>query len=141
MLKILLPVDGSNTSNKAVAEFIKLLGWYKEVPEIHLLNIQLPLHGNIAMFLDKESIKQYHQAEGLRGLQAARDLLTQAGIACQFHIVVGDPAETIVRYAAEKQCSQIVIGPRGLGTVKSLLLGSVASKVMHLSTMPVLLIK
>lgn len=141
MLRILLPVDGSDTSNKAVADFIKLLGWYKEVPEVHLLNVQLPLHGDVAMFLDKESIKQYHQAEGLSGLQAARDLLAQAGIACQFHIVVGDPAEIIVRYATEKQCSQIVIGPRGLGAVKSLLLGSVASKVMQLSTIPVLLVK
>ena len=47
----------------------------------------------------------------------------------------------IVRYAAEKQCDQIVIGPRGLGSVQGLLLGSVASKVMQLSTIPVLLIK
>ena len=141
MLKILLPVDGSDTSNKAVVDFIKLLGWYKETPEIHLLNVQLPLHGDVSMFIGKENIAQYHQEEGLKGLQAARDLLELAGIACQFHIVVGDPAEMIVRYAAEKQCSQIVIGPRGLGAVKGLLLGSVASKVMQLSIVPVLLVK
>ena len=47
----------------------------------------------------------------------------------------------IIRYAKEMDCDQIVIGPRGLGTVKGILLGSVASKVMQLSTMPVLLIK
>ncbi|MDO8437947.1 MAG: universal stress protein [Nitrosomonadaceae bacterium] len=141
MLKILLPVDGSDTSNKAVADFIKLLGWYREIPEIHLLNVQPPLHGNVSRFIDKENIKQYHQEEGLKGLQASRDLLHQAGIACQFHILVGDPAEMIVRCATEKQCGQIVIGPRGLGAVKGLLLGSVASKVMQLSTTPVLLIK
>ena len=141
MLKILLPADGSDTSNKAVVDFIKLLGWYKETPEIHLLNVQLPLHGDVSMFISKENIAQYHQEEGLKGLQAARDLLKQAGIACQFHIVVGDPAEMIVRYAAEKQYDQIVIGPRGLGAMKGLLLGSVANKVMQLSTVPVLLIK
>lgn len=141
MLKILLPVDGSDTSNKAVADFIKLLDWYREMPEIHLLNVQPPLHGNVSRFIDKENIKQYHQEEGLGGLQAARDLLQQAGIDCQLHILVGDPAEMIVRCAAEKQCGQIVIGPRGLGAVKGLLLGSVASKVMQLSTVPVLLVK
>ena len=141
MLKFLLPVDGSDTSNKAVAEFIKLLDWYKEAPEIHLLNVQFPQHGNVTLFIDKESINLYHQEEGMKGLKAARDLLDQAGIACQFHITVGNPEEMITRYAKEMGFDQIVIGPRGLGVVRGLLLGSVASKVMQLSTVPVLLIK
>lgn len=141
MLKILLPVDGSDVSNKAVADFIKLLDWYRETPEIHLLNVQLPLHGDICMFIDKDNIKQYHREEGLKALQASRDLLQLAGITCQLHILVGDPAEMIERCAIEKQCNQIVIGPRGLGSVKGLLLGSVTNKVMQLSTIPVLLVK
>ena len=141
MLKILLPVDGSGTSNKAVADFIKLLGWYKEAPEIHLLNVQFPLRGDVSMFIDKENIQQYHQEEGMKELQAARDLLDQAGVACLLHIIVGAPAEMIVRYAAEKRCDLIVIGPRGLGAVQGLLLGSVASKVTKLSAIPVLLVK
>ncbi len=141
MLKILLPVDGSDVSNKAVADFIKLLDWYRETPEIHLLNVQLPLHGDICMFIDKENIKQFHQEEGLKALQASRDLLQLAGITCQLHILVGDPAEMIEYCAIEKQCNQIVIGPRGLGSVKGLLLGSVTNKVMQLSTIPVLLVK
>ncbi len=141
MLKFLLPVDGSDTSNKAIAEFIKLLDWYREAPEIHLLNVQLPQHGNVAWFIDKESIKLYHQEEGIKLLQPACTLLDQADIAYRFHITVGNPEEMIVRYAETLVCDQIVIGPRGLGAVKGLLLGSVASRVMQLSTMPVLLIK
>ncbi len=47
----------------------------------------------------------------------------------------------ILRYAQETNCDQIVVGPRGLGLVKGLFLGSVASKVMQFSTLPVLLIK
>ncbi len=134
-------MDGSDTSNEAVAEFIKLLDWYKEEPEIHLLNVQFPQRGNVALFIDKESINLYHQDEGMKGLQAARGLMDQAGIVCQFHITVGNPEEMIIRYAKEINCDQIVIGPRGLGVMKGLLLGSVASKVMQLSTIPVLLIK
>lgn len=141
MLKILLPVDGSAACNKAIAHFIQLLKWYKEVPEIHLLNVQSPLHGDISMFINQENIKQYHQEEGLKDLKPARDLLDQAGIAYQYHIIVGDAAKMIVQFATEKQCDQIVIGPRGLGTVQGLLLGSVASKLIHLSPIPVLLIK
>ncbi len=140
-MKILVPVDGSDNSNKSVSDFIRLLGWYKETPEIHLLNVQLPLHGGVSCFIDRENIKQYHQEEGFKSLQSARDLFEQAGIVCQPHILVGDPAEMIVHCAAEKKCDQIAIGPRGLGGVKGLLMGSVANKLMQLSPLPVLLIK
>lgn len=141
MLKILIPVDGSDASNKAVVSFIQYLDCYKEMPEIHLLNVQLPLHGNVSLFIDSENIKQYHQDEGMKGLKAARQLMDQAGISYQFHITVGEPAEMIVGFAKEKLFDQVVIGPRGVGAVKNLLLGSVTNKVVQLSTIPVLLVK
>lgn len=141
MLKFLLPVDGSDTSNRAVAAFINLINWYKETPEIHLLNVQFPLRGNVPMFIDKESIDLYYQEEGRKELRAAGELLDHAGIAYRFHIVAGTPADMIVRYAEEMSFDQIIIGPRGLGAVRGILLGSVASKIMHLSTVPVLLLK
>lgn len=141
MLKILLPVDGSENSSKTVADFIQLLDWYKEKPEFHLLNVQYPLDGNVSLFINQTDIKQYHQEEALKSLQNTRDLLDQAGISYQYHIIVGDPAEMIVRFATEKQYDQIIMGPRGNGGVKGLLLGSVTNKVMQLSNIPVLLVK
>lgn len=141
MLKILLPVDGSENSSKTVADFIQLLDWYKEEPEFHLLNVQYPLDGNVSLFINQTDIKQYHQEEALKSLQNTRDLLDQAGISYQYHIIVGDPAEMIVRFATEKQYDQIIMGPRGNGGVKGLLLGSVTNKVMQLSNIPVLLVK
>ena len=141
MLKFLLPVNESETSKQGVIGLTKLINWYKEVPEIHLLNVQLPLRGNALMFIDKENIEQYHQEEGARGLQSACDDLDRFGIAWQSYIMVGNPAESIVHYAEEKQCDQIILCSIDSGTVKGLLLGSVASRVMQLSTIPVLLIK
>jgi nucleotide-binding universal stress UspA family protein len=141
MLRFLVPVDGSDNSGSAIEKFIKLLGWYKELPEIHLLNVQLPQRGNVPLLIDKESIEIYHREEGTKALKAARASLDHNNIAYQHHIAVGSPAETITRYAMEIDCDQIVIGPRGLGIMKGLLLGSVAAQVMHLSTIPVLLIK
>ncbi len=141
MLKILLPVDGSDNSNKTVSEFIQLLDWYKEKPELHLLNVQYPLDGNVSLFINQTDIKQYHQDEGLKSLQSARDLLDQAGVSYQHHITVGDPAQMIVRFAVEKQYYQIVMGPRGKGSIQGMLLGSVTSKVMQLSSLPVLLVR
>jgi nucleotide-binding universal stress UspA family protein len=141
MLKMLLPVDGSEISSWAVAAFIQRLDWYKEKPEIHLLNVRVPLHGDIAMFISKEEIGKYYQEEGLKDLKQACELLDQANIAYQHHIIVGEPVVMIVQFATELQCDQIVIGPRGLGAIKGLLLGSVASKLIQLSAIPVLLLK
>ncbi|MFB3081780.1 MAG: hypothetical protein ACE1Y1_08460 [Nitrosomonadaceae bacterium] len=47
----------------------------------------------------------------------------------------------IVRYGAENQCNQTVIEPRKPGTVKGLLLSSVASKGMQRSRIPVFIMK
>ena len=141
MLRFLVPVDGSDNSSNAIEKFIKLLDWYKELPQIHLLNVQLPQRGNVPLLVDKESIDWYHREEGTKALKSARASLDHNGIAHQYHIAVGSPAETITQYANEIDCDQIVIGPRGLGIMKGILLGSVAAQVMHLSTIPVLLIK
>ena len=141
MLKFLLAVDGSEISNKAVFNFIKLLNWYKEIPEIHLLNVQYPLHGNAPILIDKSRINEYHQEKGIEELQKAREIMDKAGLNYHLHITVGDPAEIILRYGTENQCDLIIIGPRKLGAIKGLLLGSVTGKVMHHSDIPVLLIK
>lgn len=141
MLKILLPIDGSEASGRAVEEFVKRLDWFREKPEIHLLNVRMPLTGNVSMFVSKEEISDYYREEGLRNLQQARGYLEEKGVTYRHHIVVGEVVTMILQFAEEIQCDQIVIGPRGLGAIKGLLLGSVASKLIQLSTVPVLLLK
>lgn len=141
MLKMLLPVDGSETSSRAVEEFVRRLDWYREKPEVHLLNVRVPLFGNVSMFISKEEISNYYQEEGLKSLRQARNQLEEAGVAYRHHVIVGEPVTMIVQFAEEIQCDQIIIGPRGLGAIKGLLLGSVASKLIQLSTVPVLLLK
>ncbi len=141
MLKMLLPVDGSEASARAIEEFVIKLDWYREKPEVHLLNVRMPLTGNVSMFVSKEEIGDYYREEGLRSLQQARDYLEEKGIAYRHHVVVGEVVDMILQFADEIKCDQIVIGPRGLGAVKGLLLGSVASKLIQLSTIPVLLLK
>jgi nucleotide-binding universal stress UspA family protein len=54
---------------------------------------------------------------------------------------VGEPAEKIVQYARENGCEQIFMGTHGRGAVSKVLLGSVASKVVALSDVPVVLVK
>ena len=141
MLRLLVPVDGSDASQRAIEHLLKKLGWYKETAEIHVLNVQYPLHGDVSMFVSQDQIRQFHHDEGMKAVQPARDRLQAAGVYCVLHIGIGEPAEIIVQYAREKRCDQIFRGTRGLGSVAGMLLGSVAMKVIHLSDIPVLLVK
>lgn len=141
MLRFLVPVDGSEASLRAIDHLIKKLAWYRDDVDLHLINVQPALHGDVSMFVDKEQIRRFHHDEGLKALAAARDKLDAGGVKYVFHIGIGDPAHVIAHYAREKQMDQIFMGTRGLGSVGSLLLGSVAGKVLHLTGIPVLLVK
>lgn len=143
MMTLLVPVDGSESAGRAVDHIVKKLGWYKDGIEIHLLNVQHPLpYGNRAeSVVGHDQIKQYHHDEGMAALKTAMQKLDAAKVKYQHHIGLGEEAETIARYAREKGCDQIIMGTRGMGSVSNMLLGSVATKVIHLTPVPVLLVK
>ncbi len=142
-MKILVPVDGSKCSNRAVDHLIKKLGWFKGGAEIHLLNVQhqIPYGRRVTSVVGHDRIAKYHQEEGLAALKSARRRLDAAKVNYQYHIGVGDEAEVICQYARDKGVDQIFMGTRGLGRVSTLMLGSVATKVIHLCPVPVLLVK
>jgi len=141
MLKFLLPIDGSENANKAVRQVINTMDWYTSEPELHLLNVQHSLDGNVSLFINQNDIKQYHHEEGMKCLQKAFLLLDQSEKKYKYHITVGDPAEKIEQFATELQCDLIIISAHGHGAIKNLLLGSVVNKVMQLASKPVLLVK
>lgn len=142
-MKLLVPVDGSKWSDRAVDHLVKKLGWFKGGVEIHLLNVQhpVPYGGRVSSVVGHDRIAKYHEEEGLAALDTARRKLDAAKVEYAYHIGVGDEAEVICQYAKEKSVDQIFMGTRGLGEVSGLVLGSVATKVIHLSPVPVLLVK
>jgi nucleotide-binding universal stress UspA family protein len=136
-------VDGSECSNRAVDHLLKKLVWFKGGVEIHLLNVQhpIPYGRRVSSVVGHDRIAKYHEEEGLAALRAARRKLDAAKVKYAYHIGVGDEAEVICQYAKDKRVDQIFMGTRGLGKISSLVLGSVATKVIHLSPVPVLLVK
>lgn len=142
MPKLLVAVDGSENSDRAVDYVIQHASWYRDPVYVHLLNVQLPLVGvNVKLFISEESIKSYYQDEGTAALKKTRTALEAAGISYTHHIGVGDPGSVTVEFAHAHGCDHIVIGTRGLGGVSGMIMGSVATKVVHLSPLPVILVK
>jgi nucleotide-binding universal stress UspA family protein len=70
----------------------------------------------------------------------ARTLLDARGQPWRLHVAMGETAEQILALAGEIGCSRIVIGSRGLSVTETLLLGSLTSKLMHLSPRPVMVV-
>lgn len=141
MLNALVPVDGSRNSMRAVRHLINLVG-EREIVEIHLLNVQEPADAwEVRRFFTAGEIRRQQLARGRRQIKGAEALLARAGIRYKSHVLIGDVPTTIARFAKRRRCGRIIMGTRGMGTVGNLLLGSVATKVIHLSQVPVTLVK
>ncbi|HKB81842.1 MAG TPA: universal stress protein [Burkholderiales bacterium] len=141
-MNILLPVDGSENSLRAVNQVIAFKELYRDPISVNLLNVQMQVvSGAVKMFISQQQLNDYYREEGMKALAASRSLLDQAGIDYQHHIGVGEIAATIVSYAREKRCLQIVMGSRGGGGFAGALLGSTAIRVVQLADVPVLLVK
>lgn len=137
----LVAVDGSTHCMRAIEWAIKELSRYKSGAEIHLINVQHSLPGHAAAHVSQDNLQEHHQEEGMKALAEARKRLDAAGVKYRYHIGVGEEADVISSYARENGCEQVLMGTRGLGSVPNLLLGSVATKVIHASPVPVLLVK
>jgi len=141
MRTILLPVDGSENSSRAVRRAIEIS---KEAGGAKLLVVTAfpPIvSGNVKSFFSAEEIQSYYQEEGQKALAPAKALLDAEGIEYESEVLVGPVAQTVADYAKKKNVDTIIMGTRGLGTVTGMLLGSVTTKVLSLVDIPVLLVK
>ena len=139
MRKLLVAVDGSDGAARAVDYLLDLAA---DLPmELSVVNVQPPFTGDVAMFVPGTDIERYHHEQGQEQVAPVLARLRAAGVACSGHVLVGAAGDAIARYADEHGLDGIVMGTRGLGGMAGVLLGSVASKVAHLASVPVTLVK
>jgi nucleotide-binding universal stress UspA family protein len=139
--KILLPVDGSETSSNAARHVAGLAAMVPGL-QVHLLNVQPP--GDdwmVRRTLKADELEAMEKEWGESALAPGREILRQAGVAFEEHIVQGEVPQSIVRLAKELDCDQIIMGSNGRSALGGFLLGSVAAKVLHLAERPVTLVK
>jgi hypothetical protein len=74
-------------------------------------------------------------------LEGAQSLLKEAGVPFEREIGSGDPASTLIEIAERHGCEAIILGARGMGALRSALLGPVSQAVLHASKAPVTIVK
>ena len=140
MKRILLAVDGSDHSDRA-ADFAGRLSGVLNIP-VDVVNV-VPATERVSL----DSARDYEHAEGVTVTRndllrsAGTEIVTQAVarvVASGGHpesneVLLGHPAEAIVECADERDADCIVMGRRGLGDVRGLLMGSVSNRVGHLT--------
>ncbi|MBL4610857.1 universal stress protein [Halopseudomonas sp.] len=142
MHTILLPFDGSESAMRAVDYLIDFSATLGEVT-VHVVNVQVEpkLFGG---YLSPEMLEQLHAGAldyaAETNIKAA-DKLRAANVQVQTHEIVGEVVSELVEAARKLGCTLIVMGTRGMGSLGSLVLGSVASHVVHEAPLPVLLVK
>jgi nucleotide-binding universal stress UspA family protein len=80
-------------------------------------------------------------AQGQPIVDAATAILRGQGVPHQGRVAIGEIAQTIVGTAQEVGAQQIVMGSRGMSALAGLVLGSNATKVIHLAQVPVTIVK
>ena len=139
MEKILVPVDGSQHSHKAV-HFALSMTEGKEA-EMILLNVQ-PTYNtpNVRRFVSQQQIQEFQEEMGKEVFEAALAEINTSSISIRTKIRTGSPGAEIIAEAKDTGATSIVMGFRGLGAIKRTVLGSVSYNVLHDAPCPVTIV-
>ncbi len=143
MSRILVAIDGSSHSAKVAKAVVQHVSGYQAPPELHLAYVHLPVPtmGGLIKPIGHEALQRYYREEGEDALRGAKRLFDRAKLDCTLHIMVGPVAESLTSEAKKLKCELIVMGTHGMGAVSGMLLGSIATKTVHLARCPVMLIR
>jgi nucleotide-binding universal stress UspA family protein len=140
-MKILVPVDGSAQALDAVRHALRLRQEGLNASFV-LATVQEPTYlYEMVLAPDADVLERVSGAVGSRALAGAEALFEAAGIAYEQEIGSGEPVPALIEMAERHGCDAIILGARGLGTLRSALMGSVSQGVLKASRLPVTIVK
>lgn len=141
--KILVPVDGSESSKKAVEMAGQIARDQKaKILLLHIIELNMPS----ALQVEYSYVQYSYTDDELKNLKDisqkildnAREMLV--GIEVETMNLVGYPVDEILRITDEEEIDMVVMATRGMTGIKKYLMGSVTNNVVHHSKKPVLVI-
>jgi nucleotide-binding universal stress UspA family protein len=140
--KLLIPLDGSEVAESALAEALRLARALKG--EVIFLQVIPPpedviRHGAMVISIDEqwEALK----ARALQYLNSVRSRHEWREIETQVAVEMGNPAEVILDYCQKGQIDRIIMATHGRTGIKRWVLGSVADKILRAADRTVVLVR
>lgn len=134
--KILVPIDGSKNSFRGLDTAIYLA---RQCGAIITGFFVMPVR--LSAFAPITFDKKYITKAANEFMSRAKKRCAQNGVVFHSKTITGDSATEILSFSQKNKFDIIVIGARGLGSVKEVFLGSVSHAVVHKSKIPVVVIK
>lgn len=141
-MKILIAVDGSTFTQKALAYLFNNRAMFVDGHELVVVHVCAGISGNVTRHLSKDLVIGYYAEESAKVLDPVKALFAEKGVG---NYTVdsrhGHVAEEILKSATAAQAGLIVLGTHGHGLLGRALMGSVATKVISETDRPVLLVQ
>jgi|JI6StandDraft_1071083.scaffolds.fasta_scaffold372528_2 nucleotide-binding universal stress UspA family protein len=140
-MKILVAVDGSRYTKKMLAFLSTHSETFGANAQYTILNVQAPLPYRAEQVAGREAVEKWREEETSKVLEPIRKFLSRHEIFFTTKVVVGVAGERIASIAQSGKYDMVVMGSHGHTTVGTVLLGSVAQRVLSNCSVPVLLIR
>ena len=140
-MKILLAVDGSSYTKKMLAYVTTHLEMFSGDNEFTVLTVQGAVPPRARAAVGKEVVDQYYAEEAAKVLDPVVKFLGRHDLKVKSLAKVGNAGETIAKTAESGKFDMIIMGSRGHGALGSLVMGSVATRVLANCQTPVLLVR
>lgn len=135
--KILVPVDGSTYSDKALKRACELVDVFdSKIVVMYVVEKSVPIN-----LLDRKEYLQILRKFGNKTLDNANKILSKKEIPAKFLLKEGNIVNEIEKIAKAEKCDLIIVGNKGLGSVTRFLLGSISNKISQSSPCSVLIVK
>jgi nucleotide-binding universal stress UspA family protein len=140
-MKILLAVDGSTYTKKMLAYLTTHDEMFSPGNEYTLVNVQVPLPTRAKAAVGSEVVAAYYAEEATKATAPVVKFLQRHGIDAKLISKVGSAGEVIAKTAAAGKFDLVMMGSHGNGALASLVMGSVATRVLADCKVPVLLVR
>jgi len=140
-MKILVAVDGSRYTKKMLAFLVTHNDTFGGNAQYTLLNVQPPLPYRAEQVAGREAVQKWRDEESSKILDPIRKFLSRHDISFTVKVTVGIAGERIATMAESGRYDMVVMGSHGHSALGTVLLGSVAQRVLANCSVPVLLIR
>ena len=135
--KILVPIDGSKYSEKALQRACEIVNAFdSKIILLYVAEKSLPIN-----LLDRKEYLKILRKFGNKTLEKANNVLLKKGITAKTFLKEGNIVAEIEKVVKKEKCDLIIVGNKGLGSITRFLLGSISNKLAQSSSCSLLIIK